>query len=191
MPRFLPLITAPGHTPAMTHRPPSAASRPRFTAAMVAAVALTLTLSGCTGFSNPFAPAAPAAAPDLEQTRQVMEVTRTAAATVPTIQGVGYAVVSAQQGKSLTHRRLMAIRVARLEAMRELTEKIHGLRLSANTSIADTIVQSDTLRASVEGTIRGARTVRIEPKGSDTYEVILELDRDMVETLLRAARAAG
>lgn len=156
-----------------------------------AALMLALTLSGCGGFSNPFARMAPAAAPDLEQTRQVMEVTQTAAATVPTLQGVGYAVVSAQQGKSLTHRRLMAIRVARLEAMRELTEKIHGLSLSANTSVADAIVQSDTLRASVQGTIRGARTVRIEPKGTDTYEVILELDRDMIETLLRSARAAS
>lgn len=166
------------------------------------ALAVSLALAGCTGFTNPFAPAAPPAAPDLQQIQQVMAVTEVAAAaqtavtnsavqTVPTIQGVGYAVVSAQQGKSLTHRRLMAIRVARLEAMRELTEKVHGLQLVGNTSVADAIIQSDTIRASVSGTIRGARTVRIEPKGSDTYEVILELDRGMIEELLRAARRVG
>ena len=176
---------------------------------VLGALAVSLALAGCTGFTNPFAPAAPPAAPDLQQIQQVMAVTEVAAATqsavtdsqtavtdsavqtVPTVQGVGYAVVSAQQGKSLTHRRLMAIRVARLEAMRELTEKVHGLQLAGNTSVADAIIQSDTIRASVSGTIRGARTVRIEPKGSDTYEVILELDRGMIEELLRAARRVG
>jgi hypothetical protein len=155
----------------------------------VAALALLLALAGCSALSNPFAAAPPlTAVADLEQTRQVLQVIPSAAQTVPTLQGVGYAVVSAQNGKSLTHRRLMAIRVARLEAMRELTEKIHGLRLSASTSVADAIIQSDTLRSTVDGTIRGARTVRIEPKGSDTYEVILEIDREMIETLLRGAR---
>jgi len=125
--------------------------------------------------------AGPSATQDLVQTQQVLAVTETAARTVPTINGVGYAVVSAQNGKSLTHRRLLAIRAARLEAMRELTEKVHGLRIDSQTSVADAVVQSDTLRASVAGTIRGARTVRIEPKGSDTYEVLLEIDREMID----------
>lgn len=161
----------------------------------VLALGLGLAVSGCTGsLSLPFAGASdqgPSATQDLLRTQQVLDVNDTAARTVPTISGVGYAVVSAQHGKSQTHRRLMAIRAARLEAMRELTEKIHGLRIDSQTSIADAVVQSDTLRASVAGTIRGARTVRIEPKGSDTYEVLLEIDREMVDQLLRAARRAG
>ena len=52
----------------------------------------------------------------------------------------------------------------------------------------DAIIQNDTLRATVEGTIRGARTVRINPVGSDTYEVVLELDRDMIAHIMKAAR---
>lgn len=155
------------------------------------ALAATLGLSGCAAVKNRFAPPLPPATADLEQTQQIIDVTQTQAQTVPTIQGVGYAVVSAQPGKSLTHRRLMAIRVARLDAMRELTEKIHGLRLNASTSVADAVIQSDTLRASVEGTIRGARTVRIDPKGTDSYEVILELDPALIENLLRSARASA
>ncbi len=162
------------------------------------ALACALGLAGCTGplgFSLPMigsgAAAGPSATQDLVQTQQVLAVTETAARTVPTINGVGYAVVSAQNGKSLTHRRLLAIRAARLEAMRELTEKVHGLRIDSQTSVADAVVQSDTLRASVAGTIRGARTVRIEPKGQDTYEVLLEIDREMIDQLLRSARRAG
>ena len=176
------------------NRPPRARAS-KAPAAM--ALACAAALMGCTGPLGLSLPmigtggAAPSATQDLVQTQQVLAVTETAARTVPTINGVGYAVVSAQNGKSLTHRRLLAIRAARLEAMRELTEKVHGLRIDSQTSVADAVVQSDTLRASVAGTIRGARTVRIEPKGSDTYEVLLEIDREMIDQLLRSARRAG
>ncbi|WP_424178238.1 LPP20 family lipoprotein [Yoonia sp. TsM2_T14_4] len=82
----------------------------------------------------------------------------------------------------------MAIRVARLDAMRDLTEQVHGLRLSAQTTVVDAVLQNDTTRASVDGTIRGARTVRINPVGRDTYEVVLELDRDMIARIMMAVR---
>ena len=82
----------------------------------------------------------------------------------------------------------MAIRVARLDAMRELTEQVHGLSLSGQTTVVDAVLQNDTTRATVQGTIRGARTVRINPVGSDTYEVVLELDRDMIARIMQAVR---
>ena len=37
-------------------------------------------------------------------------------------------------------------------------------------------------------TIRGARTVRINPTGSDTYEIVLEIDREMINYLITTAR---
>ena len=40
----------------------------------------------------------------------------------------------------------------------------------------------------VSGVIRGARTVRINPTGSDTYETVLEIDQDMVAYLFRSAQ---
>lgn len=128
---------------------------------------------------------------ELAKTEQVLDATDTIKATVPTITGVGYAVVSVQPGKNLNHRRLLAIRVARLEAMRDLTAQIHGMRVDSSTSVAEAVMQSDTLRATVTGMIRGARTAHIEPKGSDTYEVMLEIDRDMIGQILKAARRAG
>ena len=76
-----------------------------------------------------------------------------------------------------------------MAAMRELAEQIHGLKGNSRTTMIDAIIQNDTLRATVEGTIRGARTVRINPVGSDTYEVVLELDRDMIAHIMKAARA--
>ncbi len=108
---------------------------------------------------------------------------------VPTITGMGYASVSSQPAKSVNQRRLMAIRAARLEAMRNLTEQVHGIKINSRTTIIDAIVQNDSLRATVDGLIVGAKTVRINPVGADTYEVVLELDQALINTIMKAARS--
>ncbi len=110
------------------------------------------------------------------------------ASEIPTLTAVGYAVTSSQPGRSEAQKRLMAIRSARMAAMRDLAEQIHGLDVDSNTTVVDLIVQNDTFRGVVSGTIRGARTVRINPTGSDTYEVVLEIDREMISYLLETAR---
>jgi outer membrane protein FlgP len=112
----------------------------------------------------------------------------TAASTVPTIQGIGYAVVSVQPGRNTAQKTLLAIRAARMDAMRALAEQIHGLSIDSRTTMAEAVVQSDTLRATVTGVIRGARTVHIEPQSADVYEVLLEVDRAMIDHMLRIAR---
>ena len=50
----------------------------------------------------------------------------------------------------------MAIRAARMSAMRELAEQIHGLKVDSNTTVIDLMVQNDTFRGIVSGVIRGA-----------------------------------
>jgi hypothetical protein len=50
------------------------------------------------------------------------------------------------------------------------------------------VVQDDSLTALVDGTIRGARTVRVTPKGTDSYEVEMMLDRDTVAYIVRALK---
>ena len=109
---------------------------------------------------------------------------------IPTLTAVGYAVVSTQPGQSDAQKRLMAIRAARMAAMRDLAEQIHGLQVDSNTTVVDLMVQNDTFRGVVTGTIRGARTVRINPTGADTYEIVLEIDREMMTYLLSVARQA-
>ena len=107
---------------------------------------------------------------------------------IPTLTAVGYAVTSTQPGQNEAQKRLMAIRSARMAAMRDLAEQIHGLKVDSSTTVIDLVVQNDTFRGVVNGTIRGARTVRINPTGSDTYEVVLEIDRETIGYLLKTAR---
>ena len=122
----------------------------------------------------------------LNKTRELLDG---ASITFPTLTATGYAVVSTQPGQSIEQRRLMAIRAARMSAMRELAEQIHGLKVDSNTTVIDLMVQNDTFRGIVSGVIRGARTVRINPTGSDTYETVLEIDQDMVAYLFRQAQS--
>ena len=110
---------------------------------------------------------------------------------IPTLSAVGYAVVSSQPGRTDAQKRLMAIRSARMAAMRELAEQIHGIQVDSNTTVIDLMVQNDTFRGVVSGTIRGARTVRINPTGADTYEVVLEIDRETLSYLLKKARSVA
>ena len=107
---------------------------------------------------------------------------------IPTLSAVGYAVISSQPGRTDAQKRLMAIRSARMAAMRELAEQIHGIQVDSNTTVIDLMVQNDTFRAVVKGVIRGAKTVRINPTGEDTYETVLEIDKDMMLMMLRSAR---
>ena len=122
----------------------------------------------------------------LNKTKEILDASTI---TFPTLTATGYAVVSSQPGQSVEQKRLMAIRAARMSAIRELAEQIHGLKVDSNTTVIDLMVQNDTFRGIVSGVIRGARTVRINPTGSDTYETVLEIDQDMVAYLFRQAQS--
>src|SRR6056300_1463009 len=134
------------------------------------------------------------AAVEASQTQTIVnlkDVLDASAENIPTLTAVGYAVTSSQPGRGEAQKRLMAIRAARMAAMRDLAEQIHGLQVDSSTTVIDLMVQNDTFRGIVTGTIRGARTVRINPSGSDTYEIVLEIDRDMIAYLMDSARRIG
>lgn len=135
-------------------------------------------------------PAAPGALPSTLSLSGSLSASSSGALGValPSIEGRGLSQVSKQPGASTNQRRLLAIRAARLEALRDLTEQVHGISIDSETTVAKAMVSADRLRGIVSGEIRGARTVRITPKGSDGYEVVMSLDPDVVAYIVRAAR---
>lgn len=128
------------------------------------------------------APAAPAAASAPGAAPMMF------AADVPALKGLGFAQIAGQPGKTQNEKRLMAIRAARVDALRDLTEQVHGVRISGTTTVRDAVVADDSLSAVVQGTLRGARTLRVTASGSDSYEVEMELDRDTVAYIVRALK---
>lgn len=75
--------------------------------------------------------------------------------------------------------RLMAVRAARVDAMRKLVERIIGLRIDSETIVRDFVAESDTINAVARGTLIGASEERIyyhndEPIVEVTMSVPLE-----------------
>lgn len=95
--------------------------------------------------------------------------------TFPLITALGAAPISGQPGNSDSQRMLMAMRASKLEAYRELAERVYGQRIDSKNTLSAMIAQNDVLEASVQGVIRGARVVKTYAV-EDTYITELELD---------------
>jgi outer membrane protein FlgP len=162
----------------------------------MAALACVALLSGCLGARQTAVDALPDDATGrtmmLAETKDMLDSldaghpAPTAAPAVAALTGRGFAQVAGQPGATVNERRLLAMRAARLDALRDLTEQVHGIRISSTSLMRDAVLRNDQLAAQVEGTLRGARTVSIEPKGEDGYSVVMELDADTVAYIVRA-----
>ncbi|XOV88780.1 MAG: LPP20 family lipoprotein [Pseudomonadota bacterium] len=67
-----------------------------------------------------------------------------------------------------TTARLMACRAAVVDAQRNLLESIQGVRVEGTTIVSDMMVESDVIKSSVDGVLRGARMVDRKPMDDGT-----------------------
>jgi hypothetical protein len=103
--------------------------------------------------------------------------------TYPTLTAIGYAPIMSQRGESDSIKRIMAMKASKLDAYRELAEQVYGQKLQGDQALSSLVIESETLRASVEGVIRGAQVVKAYPVGDDTYVTELSLDMKQVYDL--------
>jgi len=71
--------------------------------------------------------------------------------------------------------RPMALRAAKMDAMRNLLEVVKGVRIDSSTTVRDFAVESDVIRTNVEGMIRGAEEVKKEYMSDGTVEVTMKM----------------
>ncbi|MBI3398744.1 MAG: hypothetical protein HY026_05885 [Deltaproteobacteria bacterium] len=70
---------------------------------------------------------------------------------------------------SAAQKRILAIRAAKVIALRELAEILEGVAVSGETILKDAATQSDTIRATVQGMIKGAKVVQ------EAYDPLTEM----------------
>ncbi|EPE37973.1 ribosomal protein S12 methylthiotransferase Rim [Candidatus Photodesmus katoptron] len=85
---------------------------------------------------------------------------------------VGYANITQQEGETYEEKQIHAIRASKLDAYRELTEQIYGMRVS------------DIATSIVDGLIVGAEVVR-NYKVGDNYVTELRLNIEKMNQLRR------
>ena len=71
--------------------------------------------------------------------------------------------------------RPMAMRAAKLDALRNILEVINGVRVNSTTLVRDFTIESDLIRAEVEGVVRGAQQTNLEYMSDGTVEVFMRV----------------
>lgn len=86
-------------------------------------------------------------------------------------------------------KRLLALRAAKVVALRELAETLSGVRISGETCIVDAAAKSDQVKAAVDGTVRGAEVIHEEydertEMGKVYVRISLDGPNGLTQTLL-------
>lgn len=82
--------------------------------------------------------------------------------------------------------RLMAIRAARVDAMRRLAERIKGLRLTSKTQVRDFVAESDVITTDLQADLVGAQEVGTYLHGNEPIaEVTLRVPTEQVITTIK------
>lgn len=103
------------------------------------------------------------------------------------IQATGVGVPG--EGQVGTEGRLMAERAAKVEAMRNLTEKVYGVQIDSRTTVRDFVTEDDTIQARVKQTLAGAEQVgepRVLPDGS--VEVTVQMPMEVIYVIYQEYR---
>ena len=71
--------------------------------------------------------------------------------------------------------RLMGLRAAKVDAMRNLLEQAYGVRIMSDSSIQDFVLKSDVIKTRVDAFIKGAWVVEERQLADGTIEVDMEI----------------
>ncbi|UXI00609.1 LPP20 family lipoprotein [Photobacterium sp. TY1-4] len=98
------------------------------------------------------------------------------------ITAVGYASISEQRGSTLEEKRVRAMRASKIDAYRELTEQVYGMRISARAGMEDQQLGIERTDGAVDGIIRGAEVIRSYPVG-DSFVTEMQLDLSKMDRM--------
>lgn len=94
-----------------------------------------------------------------EATPQVTHDTRQAFV-VGSITVKGEGAAPPDRSLSAAQKRILALRAAKVVALREVTEIVDGVAINGETNVVNAAAQSDTIRATVQGLVKGAQVVK-------------------------------
>lgn len=92
------------------------------------------------------------------------------------VTGYGVFVPDADANKEkVAAQRLRAIRASRLDAYRNMAERVYGLSVTGASTVQDFALQQDEFATAVDTVLRGARVVSISENQQTGIETVMEL----------------
>lgn len=90
--------------------------------------------------------------------------------------GVGVSIVRHEDPRPESVKQLLAIRAARVEAIRSLAEQILGVTVQGESAVNASEIVSDKFTANTQGLLNGVRFVKVEPVQPGVYQAVVEID---------------
>lgn len=92
------------------------------------------------------------------------------------IVGIGLAAVQEDMDSSWAEKRVVAVRAAKLDALRSIAEQVNGIKFQSQSQYGRSRLNADRFSISSAGTISGVKFVRVEPLEEGIYQAIAEMD---------------
>lgn len=70
---------------------------------------------------------------------------------------------------------LMAIRASKMDAYRNMAERVYGTRIQGNTTVQNLATRDDNIRGYVDNLVRGAKIISTRETSQNSYETQMEL----------------
>jgi hypothetical protein len=96
----------------------------------------------------------------------------------------GHGIEPNEPGMTAAEKSLLAKRAGKLDALRNLSEQVVGVRISGETLVRDFVTRSDDMRSRVFSYIQGARVISEYQLADGSYEVEVEIDLEPLRRLL-------
>lgn len=96
----------------------------------------------------------------------------------------GHGLEPNEPGMTAAEKSLLAKRAGKLDALRNLAERVNGVRISGETLVRDFVTRSDDIRSRVFSYIQGARVISEYQLADGSYEVEVEIDMEPLRRIL-------
>lgn len=91
------------------------------------------------------------------------------------ITATGYAAMMTNKRLTKSQARIMTLRSSMLDAYRNLSERVYGLKIDGSSSLSNMVMQNDELRTYVDAYLVGAKVVSQREHEDGTFETVVEM----------------
>lgn len=91
------------------------------------------------------------------------------------VTATGYAAMMTSKRLTKSQARIMTMRSSMLDAYRNLSERVYGLKIDGSSSLSNMVLQNDELRTYVDAYLVGAKVVSQREHEDGTFETVVEM----------------